>query len=444
MFVLIGVLSIPLFADLAAWRFSMYKLGLLTDDDLKRTIILNVWGAGLVLGAYHMTHLMFKGGCVLRKGPNLLGLDPSIDQLGFSPTRLLAIATIALLGSIVYAAGNAPLIVAGIQALFAGSPEGLLEARYQVGDNYLFILSVFNVLPFLGVALQLAQRLQRERKLRMLALLFNTCTGALLLLTFHKRPLLVFLCSLLLANVVTAGARAKRTPGRAGLVEVSDRGRRQGWRSLPRIGAYVVTVFVVLLVLYQLQTRAVTSVEDIQDAVVGIGALSGIAATTILAGQAIPAALLTHYYPALEPHYGLSNIGLVARLFGFDLYRPAYDAFDYFSVLETGTPNVDRIEGSLASPALMDLYGAFGLVGWAFGAIALGFALNRIDAAIVRLRPDAGRSLLSIFVFVSAYYLSNASVANTLLGYGGAIFVLLWFMLRMPLRPSSEAVLRAS
>ncbi len=444
-FVQIGVLSIPVFSDLVSVRFSTYKLGLLTDDDLKLTIILNVWGAGIVLAAYQMTHFAFDGERFLRKGPNLLNLDPSIDRLGFAPTRLLSIAAAALLGSLAYAATSAPLILGGIQALLAGSQEGLLEARYQVSDNYVFILSVFNVLPFLGVAVQLVQRLHARPKLRTLAVLFNTCTAALLLITFHKRPLLVFLCALLLANVVTTGARAMSRPGRARSAESSSEAeRRRRWPGAPRIASYVAIVFVILLVLYQLQTRAVTSVDDIQDAVVGIGTLSGIAATTILAGQAIPAVLLTHYYPALEPHYGLSNIGLIARLFGFDLYRPAYDAFDYFSVLETDTPYVDRIEGSLASPALMDFYGAFGLVGWAFGAFALGIALNRIDRAMARLRPDAGRSLLAIFLFVSAYYLSNASVANTLVGYGGAIFVILWLILRVPLRPSSEAVLSAS
>ncbi len=444
-FVQIGVLSIPVFSDLAALRFSTYKLGLLTDDDLKLTIILNVWGAGIVLAAYQMTHFAFTGGRFLRKGPNLLDLDPSIDRFGFAPTRLLSIAAVALLGSLAYAAASAPLILGGIQALFAGSQEGFLEARYQVGDNYVYILSVFNVLPFLGVALQLTQRLHAGLKLRAFSLLFNTCTGVLLLVTFHKRPLLVFLCSLLLANVVTAGARAKSRRGHARSAEPSsEAGRRRRWLGLPRIAAYAATVFVALLVLYQLQTRAVTSVEDLQGAVVGIGTLSGIAATTILAGQAIPAVLLTHYYPALEPHYGLSNIGLIARLFGFDLYRPAYDAFDYFSVVETDPAYVDRIEGSLATPALMDFYGAFGLVGWVLGAIAIGIVLNCIDSAMARLRPDAGRSLLAIFLFVSAYYLSNASVANTLVGYGGAIFVLLWLILRVPLGPRSEAVLRAS
>ena len=88
----------------------------------------------------------------------------------------------------------------------------------------------------------------------------------------------------------------------------------------------------------------------------------------------------------------------------------------------------------MASAALVDFYGAFGLIGWAFGAIGFGIALNRVDAAIVRLRPDASRSLLAIFLFVSVYYLSNASVANTLAGYGGVIFALLWLLLRVPSR----------
>jgi len=428
----IGVLGISIFREYAELRFSTFNLGLLTDEDLKLTIILNVWGAGIVLASYQLTHFALSGGNVLRKRSNLLALDPQIDRLGFQRNRLLLTSGTALVVALAYAAVNAPRIIVGVQGVLAGSQAGLLGARYDIGADYWFILIVFNVLPFLGVALRLAHRLQGGLGLRLFIVLFNTCTAALLLFTFQKRPLLVFLCALFLVNAVTARRRAPRN-GKPAPAE-STRRRRQG-QGLVRLAAYGIMVFVVLLALYQLQTQTVSGGEDIQDLLEGLGTLTVMASATILGGQAVPAVLFAHYFPAIEPHYGLSNIGLLSKLLGFDLYRSTYAPYDYFVDFNYFVPFVDRIEGSLASAALMDFYGAFGLIGWVFGAIALGIALNRIDAAMASLRPDASRSLLAIFLFVSVYYLSNASVANTLAGYGGLIFVLLWLLLRVPLRP---------
>ena len=282
------------------------------------------------------------------------------------------------------------------------------------------------------MALQLVRRLHGGRGLRLFVALFNMCTATLLVFTFQKRPLLVFLCALLLANVATAELLAQRNAehGLRGWVQSPGR----DW-PLMRLAAYGTMAFVVLLALYQLQTQAASGAQDLRDLLQGIGTLTVMASATILCGQAVPAVLFAHYFPSIEPHYGLSSIGLLSRLLGSDLYRPTYAVYDYFVGFDYFVPFVDRIEGSVASAALVDFYGAFGLIGWAFGAIGLGVALNRIDAAMTRLRPDAGRSLLAIFLFVSVYYLSNASVPNTLAGYGGLIFVILWLVLRIPASP---------
>src|SRR5437667_10997931 len=71
----IGVLGMSIFREYAELRFSTFNLGLLTDEDLKLTIILNVWGAGIVLASYQLTHFALSGGNVLRKRSNLLALD---------------------------------------------------------------------------------------------------------------------------------------------------------------------------------------------------------------------------------------------------------------------------------------------------------------------------------------------------------------------------------
>src|SRR5437762_5273885 len=76
----IGVLGISLFREYAQLQYSTFNLGRLTDEDLKLAIILNVWGAGIVLASYQLTHSALSNGNILRKRPNLLALDPQIDQ----------------------------------------------------------------------------------------------------------------------------------------------------------------------------------------------------------------------------------------------------------------------------------------------------------------------------------------------------------------------------
>jgi len=437
----VGVLGVPLFREYAELTFATFNLGMVTESDYKLAIVLTVWGAGVVLASYQLTHVALNGGRPMRTGPNLLALARGNDRLGMSAVRLVVLSGTILLTAFGYAAVSASRILAGVQGALAGSEASILGARYDIGADYWFILTVLDVLPFLGVAVRLLQRLRGGPGLRLFAAIFNTGTGALLLLTFQKRPLLLFLSCLLLTNLVADASHASRSAQPPSQPTVRSQGRRR--RPL-RLAVYGLMIFAVLLGLYQLQTQVISGAEGAGDVVRGIATLSGMALATILGGQAVPAILFAHYYPAIEPHYGVSNLGLFARLFGWDLYRPTYEVYDYFVGFDSFVPFVDRTEGSVASAALVDFYGAFGLVGWFFGALGLGIVLNLIDAAMIRLRPDAARSLLAIFVFVSVYYLSNASVANTLAGYGGLIFLALWWLLRTPFRSAGVTPLHAA
>jgi hypothetical protein len=116
----------------------------------------------------------------------------------------------------------------------------------------------------------------------------------------------------------------------------------------------------------------------------------------------------------------------VAKVFDFDVYPVTVSVFRYFSP--------DSEVGSISIGAVTDCYGAFGLWGWFVGTFLLGVSFNRIDTFLSRRRATADRLLLTVFVFVMAYYLSNAPVQNVLLGYGGGVFVVLWRLLVVRMR----------
>jgi hypothetical protein len=143
-----------------------------------------------------------------------------------------------------------------------------------------------------------------------------------------------------------------------------------------------------------------------------------------------------HYFPTIEPYYGLSNLKLLSSLLGSDLYHNTERVYQYFAL--------DRGDGALALSAVMDFYGSFGLIGWFLGAALIGILLNSLDISLARLQPNVAKILLTIFMFVFAFYLAHASLANALLGYGGGIFVLLWIALKMDFRVVKQPVRHTS
>jgi hypothetical protein len=63
------------------------------------------------------------------------------------------------------------------------------------------------------------------------------------------------------------------------------------------------------------------------------------------------APLFTHYFPAVEPHYGFTGIGVVAAHRGQPVYETSVVVFRYFAHAN---------EGSAALGAILDFYCAFG------------------------------------------------------------------------------------
>src|SRR5262249_20186469 len=199
--------------------------------------------------------------------------------------------------------------------------------------------------------------------------------------------------------------------------------KRNNRSSSRKLLIYGVILFAILLGLFYAQTSIGRDNESLYETVT---ILSTIAAWNIIGGLSLPSVMYVHYFPTIEPYYGLSNIKLLSSLLGFELYPNANRVYQYFAL--------GKEEGALALSALMDFYGAFGLIGWFLGAALIGILLNRLDGYLARMQPNGAKILLTIFMFVFVFYLSHASLANALLGYGGGIFVLLWIALKMDFR----------
>lgn len=416
-----GLLALPFLWELAAGAFSL-NLNLLGEEAVRLAIVLNVWGTLIVLASYHLTHVILCRGRILLRAPDLLRMEDK-GSLGFRLDRvvfesMLALAALVLL---VGPAGGVSILPGIREGFLEGDHVAVIEARQLVGSDYVLVLLCFNVLPFLGVALWLAYKLRKGRAFGALAVVFCSLTATLLLLSFQKRPVLVFVCSLLLASFAVV-RRKTRSAGRgSSLIRTIA---RPGWW----LTAYGGLAFVALLGLYFLQSSV--SREEIDPLTTG-GVLLRATLMTMFGGLSLPTVLYAQYFPNVEPHYGLRTIGLFSRMFGFDLYPSSILVFDHFTR--------GSALGSVSVGTLTDFHGAFGITGWFVGALLLGIALNQGDRAVARLDANGGRTLLAIFLFVTVYYLANAPLHNALGGYGGVIFALLWVMLTMRARPAGRA-----
>ncbi len=114
------------------------------------------------------------------------------------------------------------------------------------------------------------------------------------------------------------------------------------------------------------------------------------------------------------------NIGMLSKILGTNLYPDTSILFKYYY----------GFKGSVATSSIMDFYGAFGVLGWVIGSILLGIGLNRMDSFLSRLPKNTGNIVLIIFMFLTVLYFSQASVARSMMGYGGIIFLSLWFILK--------------
>lgn len=406
-FVTVGVLALPWVRDHLSIWFVRFDMHLVTDAAMVRAILLSVGGVWLAFAGYQVAHLVISQGKILTAGPRLLQAHPDMPA-GLRWRRLVFVAVAVLAVGWMFMLLNASTITRGIiDGWIRGQPGEALEARRGTANNYLFVVLVYNVAPFVTVALWMLARRARGASgqgLRLLAWVAVASTSLFLLAMFQKRPLLIFLMALAIGHFAVR-------------VRV-ERPRRL--RGLLRAGVVGVVLFALLMGLYY----ATTNVREVTSNPVETAAVVASAASQRVFGRlALPAAMYAYLFPEVVPHYGVRNIGMLASLADTDPYLDTREVYGYFANART--------PGSVASSALLDFYGAFGWVGWGFGSVGIGMLLYALDRFLRRLRPTIANHTLVIFAFVFAYYLSQASLARSLMGYGGLFFLGTWMVLRV-------------
>jgi len=409
-FTIVGLLLMPWMRPYLPTWFPRLQLEAIGGQDYLYADLLMVGGLALVLMAYQASHALAHHGRLCRTGPRLTALMRT-SRVDFSLPALLVATLAALAASVALMLQYRSQIEVGLVEGFLGAnPLAMFVARREVGENYALFQLVQNVLPYYAVAMWLVWRVTGHRPIRGAALVACTAAAVMLVFLFQKRPLLVFL--LMLGLLSAWGPSWRRALER----------RRRSVRpraSAVRVVLFGSLLFALLCVLYFFST---TVVRGAPGGLVGaVGTLGQIALTRVVGRLALPVPMYTHVFPGIHEHYGLSNVGLLGRLWGAEFFPDTFYVFSVFS--NSG------ISGSAAVPALGDFYGQFGFTGWFVGACLLGVALQWGDSVLVRVRDRPSGVLLIMAAMIFAYYLTQANLPRALLGYGGVVFLAQWLLL---------------
>lgn len=422
--VLLGALLVPWLTDYMGKGvfFAGLAFDKFTEADFMKTMILSGGGILLVFLSYQYTQLIFSKGN-LRIG-NLNLLRPDFEfRIGVPIRRIKGLTLISILTSLALLLPQTPNIIKGIISMLTSDPSGIIAARIAVTSNYLLVLLVYNIIPFLVISYRMAALYCSVPRMKVMSYIYFLYAVFLLLMTFQKRPLVLFLiCWFLMSYWIKKSTKAKIL-----LLEekINKEQIIQRLTSKKAMLGYGLTVFCLLLVLYYFMTTVGRTGEGF---LFTLWTLTLIIITRVLGRLSLPSIMYTHYFPNVDPHYGITNIGMLAAIFGYDLFTDTPIVFHYFY----------NLEGSVAVSAIFDFYGAFGISGWFIGCIAVGILLHRLDSFLRKLPRTGENILLIIFIFLTVFYFSQASIARSLMGYGGIFFILLWLLLKIRFSPSNQ------
>jgi hypothetical protein len=396
-FVGLGLLAFPAIGmDATAEMFQSYDLNLLTPE------------------LYHLTNIYLLSGvaiagltCILLQGAFRLALgQPAPGRVGteVNPYVLHAAAAVVLLVAYRFVADNWQGFSSLVSAASITDLSDSVSLRREATSEYVQTLVIYNILPAFTIVAMLQFYLKRNRYYFSIFMAMFIVSVLCLLLTFQKRPLLIFI------GLSMIGWMLMPTLG-------SAEGRKIGLFHLLSKGLRLVPVaFVLLFVLYYFYTSYRFQASPME----AFWQITEIIVSRLAGRLSLPAVMYVDYFPRVEPFYGLTNVGAIASFAGWPLYADSSAVFAYYS------RNVQN--GSMAASAFIDAYGQGGVFTLVVYAFVIGFVLACMDVTFRHTRPGVARVFFFLSSLVFLYYLSQASIFRSLLGYGSVFYFAAWLV----------------
>ncbi len=394
-FVVAGSLVLPLFPAMLRSNYYFLDWRLITQRDFIAAMAVSVVGSLLVLAGCRISAWVLARPPQSR--PRSMFAVAGLPGNGLCLTRLAGLSVLPLIGLGLLVFRDFSEMVTGMIVSYSGNVPAheMYKNRQFIGGNYPLVLLIFDILPFFALALAAAGR-SGGRWFRAYGLAYQAVAVFFLLASIQKVPLMTVLIGLGLIHAVTLGGPLWR------------RWRpRAGAAGLAAGGAFLVTA---LGLLHMLTSRGRGFLPSMLDGILGV-----------LGRISLGTPLLMAYYPKVEDFYGLTNVSWVARFLETDINNNTERVFRFFSHMTSG---------SCSFGAVVDFYGMAGWPGLAAGCLLLGGLLGALDAFIAEQPPGPARNLLAVLSVMFTVYLAQASVFNSLMGYGGLFFFIFWLAVR--------------
>jgi len=399
-FVGMGVLIWPVIRDVAIDSASTYNLNLISSTDFLKTNGIMILG---VMLSYVLYQLFVS---VLKPSQSINHLQRSIPLEHYFPLYKIPILGLVFVSlGCLFIYQNFSLLMIASSLTGSEALQSLAKAREESTSSYFLIMTVYNLLPATSFAFLLISLKKKEK--RWWGAFFITFVVAVLclLLTFQKRPLLVYLMGVIFILFID---RMIRSRGEKNINIFSI---------IMSLKWYILAFFTLLTVFYYYYTDYRFNHDFIEAFLIN----SKISISRVIGRLSIPALMYSNYFPMQEGFYGFSNVGLISKFFGTPLYVDAKNVADYFSLIGE--------QGTVATSSFIDFYGGFGFYGVVIGSFFIAFILAIIECIRLNIRSQASYIYYSSVALIIVYYFSQASMFRVLLGYGGVFYLLTWFFL---------------
>lgn len=293
-----------------------------------------------------------------------------------------------------------------IQLLSASNDNDLsyaLDMRVEATSNYFLTLVVYNLAP---AVVLVALVMYRESKTVVTRFVFYSLFFLVLLcllLTFQKRPLIVYLGAVIVAFQLFSVTR--RSVLSISYIQI-----------LMGVWKYILLLLLFLIGMYYFYTAYRFDLDNSSMLI----KLLEVVGSRIFGRLSLPAAMYMDYFPRVEDFYGFSNIGLFSRIFGSHLFLDTARVFSYYTT--------SGLDGNVAASVFVDAYGQGGCFFVLTYSLVVSIILSFLNYLFLRERNRSSKVLLFLFSCIFIYYLSQSSLFRSMLGYGGIIYYLVWLV----------------
>ncbi len=285
-----------------------------------------------------------------------------------------------------------------------GDLSSFVNFRRDATSNYFLVLYIYNVLPATAL-LSLLWFLERRGPFVFVAFsLIFVLASICLLMTFQKRPLLIFWGATGLTFSLYQYMRARANLTKLNFYELAY---GQKW------------IFLLLILMLFFFYYIYTGLRFDNDFFSVLPAIFQIILTRLIGRLSIPAAMYVDFFPDHHDFYGFSNVGLLSILNDGELFLDSKVVFANYTI--------SNLDGSLAASVFIDAYGQGGFLMAAFYGFIVALVIFFMDYVSYRSSAGVQRVFFVVSGFIFIYYLSQASLFRSAFGYGGVFYFMIWF-----------------